>query len=168
MKQKKIIGIDLRCLPRDGSAGAGVAHAARAISEQFLKYEKSLAKIDFRYYVPEGADWQSGNIVKLADETGRALRSALKEKPCDLLFVPGGSVAPAIKAQTIPWVHDLIIFEHPEWFDQSWWQRLITTHLFKKGLKKAPIIFAVSEYTKQKIVELLKIDESKIVVTGEG
>ena len=166
---RKIIGVDLRCLPQDGSVGAGVAHAARAICDTLLsQLLHSTSHVELKFYVPEGADWKTGDIVRLEDTTGRSLRSALKEKPCDLLFVPGGSVAPAIQVPTIPWVHDLIIFEHPEWFNQRLWQRMITTHLFKKGLKRAPIILAVSEYTKSKIVQLLGIDESKIIVSGEG
>jgi glycosyltransferase involved in cell wall biosynthesis len=159
---KKIIGVDLRCLPADRSDGAGVAHAARALCSAFA------SDFSLRFYVPEGARWELGEVVKIADATGKSLRIALETKPCDLLFVPGGSIAPAINVSTIPWVHDLTIFEHPEYFDQNWLQRKITTHLFAKGLKKTPVIFAVSEYTKLQIVKLLGIDESKIIVTGEG
>jgi alpha-1,3-rhamnosyl/mannosyltransferase len=183
-----IIGVDLRCLPRDGSFGAGVAHAARALCMQLSKieihklnqpYQPSSPKLlesgglvgqefEFVYYVPEGASWESGDVVRLNDATGRSLRLGLHKNPCDLLFVPSGSIAPAIKVPVVPWVHDLIIFEHPEWFDQSWLQRKITTYLFAKGLRKAPIIFAVSEYTKSQIAKLLNIDSGKIVVTNEG
>jgi alpha-1,3-rhamnosyl/mannosyltransferase len=92
----------------------------------------------------------------------------MMDKSCDLLFVPGGSIAPALNVPAVPWVHDLIIFEHPEWFNQSWLQRKITTHLFAKGLKRAPEILAVSEYTKSQIAKLLNIDLGKIVVTNEG
>ncbi len=166
---KKVIGVDLRCLPRDGSAGAGVAHAARALVGAIASnVERKTSNVCFRYYVPEGSEWGSGDVQRLEDATGRSLRGALGEKPCDLLFVPGGSVAPAIKVPAIPWVHDLIIFEHPEWFNQTWMQRKITTHLFTKGLKRAPVILAVSEYTKSKIVQLLGIEGDKIVVTREG
>jgi glycosyltransferase involved in cell wall biosynthesis len=168
MKDKKIIGVDLRCLPANGTDGAGVAHAARALCKQFLNYENRTNNIDFRFYVPEGARWEVGDVVRLVDTTGKSLRKVMQYKPCDLLFVPGGSIAPAIKVPAIPWVHDLIIFEYPEWFDQSWLQRKITTYLFAKGLRNAPIIFAVSQYTKIQMIKLLGIDESKIIVTGEG
>ncbi len=167
--KNKVIGVDLRCLPRDGSAGAGVAHASRALCEALTSnVERRTSNVDMRFYVPEGADWQVGDVVKLKDATGGSLRKAFKDKPCDLLFVPGGSIAPAVNMPTIPWVHDLIIFEHPEWFNQPWWQRRMTTYLFSKGLRRAPAILAVSEYTKSQIVKLLKIDPEKIVVTYEG
>ncbi len=165
---KKIIGVDLRCLPADGSDGAGVAHAARALCEHLSKFDVRSSMFDLRFYVTEGASWEIGDVVKLKDATGRSLRNAMMDKSCDLLFVPGGSIAPALNVPTIPWVHDLIIFEHPEFFDQSWSQRHITTYLFKKGLKRASAILAVSEYTKSQIVKLLKIDSRKIVVTHEG
>ena len=125
----KIIGVDLRCLPQNGLAGAGVAHASRALCEELA------LKVKLRFYIPKEVDWQVGDIVRLKDATGGSLRRTLKENPCDLLFVPGGSIAPALNIPAVPWVHDLIIFEHPEWFNQPWWQRLITTYLFKKGLK---------------------------------
>jgi len=96
------------------------------------------------------------------------LRRVLDKYQLDLLFVPSGAIAPGIKVQAIPWVHDLIIFEHPEWFNQGWLQRKMTTHFFAKGIRRAPVVLAVSEYTKSKIVELLKIDESKVLVTSEG
>jgi len=166
---KKIVGVDLRCLPADGSDGAGVAHAARALCERLASNVKcQTSNVGLRFYVPKGASWDLGEIVSLPDATGGSLRKALRDKSCDLLFVPGGSIAPALNVPTIPWVHDLIIFEHPEFFDQSWLQRRITTYLFKKGLKRAPAILAVSEYTKSQIVKLLKIDSRKIIVTYEG
>ena len=165
----KIIGVDLRCLPQDGSDGAGVAHAARALCEELSLLETlDSSGLRLRYYVPEGASWDVGDCVTLKDVTGGSLQGAMVEKPCDLLFVPGGSVAPAIKIPVMPWVHDLIIFDHPEWFNQKWLQRKITTYLFTKGLRKAPIIFAVSEYTKKSITRILNIPSEKIIVTGEG
>jgi len=165
---KKIIGVDLRCLPEGRSEGAGVAHATRALLRQMQDVIYKTTDVAFRFYLPKGAKWDEGDVVELQNVRGASLRAALKEKPCDILFVPGGSIAPAISVPTIPWVHDLTIFEHPEYFDQSWLQRKITTHLFAKGLKRAPIILAVSEYTKLQIAKILGIDEGKIIVTGEG
>ncbi|MFZ6014914.1 MAG: glycosyltransferase family 4 protein [Patescibacteria group bacterium] len=164
----KIIGIDLRCLPTDGFTGSGVAHAARALCMRLEESRILNSELRFRFYVPKGARWKLGDIVELKNQTGGALRSAMAKKPCDLLFVPGGSIAPGMKCPAVPWVHDLIIFEHPEWFNQNFFQRKLTTYFFAKGLKKAPIVFAVSEYTKSKIVDLLRIDSDMIVVTGEG
>lgn len=171
-----VVGIDLRCLPADGSAGAGVAHAARFLTEALLFLDVSW---EWRLYIPSGADQNSfsfpltkgekkGVSVVLPDASGTTLRRALREHPCDILFVPGGSVAPFLSVPTIPWVHDVAIFDHPEWFPQSWFQRFKTTMMFRRGIKKAPVVFAVSEETKRQIVKKFHIAPQKIVVTLEG
>jgi glycosyltransferase involved in cell wall biosynthesis len=144
------LGIDLRCLPADGSAGGGIAHAARAITEAL-----------------EGA--QKYNVVRYtAHGDRRVLIDAIKQRPCDMLFVPSGAVSPGLPVPAIPWVHDLDIFDHPEWFPQSWLQRKLTTHFFLRGIRGASQVFATSEYTKQAVIRHARIPADQITVTGEG
>lgn len=168
----KIIGIDLRCLPMDGSAGAGVAHATRFLVEALIRLEVPWT---WRLYLPAGAEISlpknhiaSVETVILKSARGSALRTNLKQFPCDVLFVPSGSVAPGISTPQIPWVHDVAIFSHPEWFPQSWFKRLLTTTLFQRGLRKASFILSVSEDTKSELVNRFKLDPAKIFVTHEG
>ena len=141
-----------------------MAHAARFLTEALLAQE---VKWEWVIYAP-----LSGLAVEetelLPNRRGSALRAALKKNPCDLLFVPSGACAPGISAPQIPWVHDLAIFDHPEWFPESWLRRQITTRLFARGLRRAPVIFAVSEETKNQIVVHLGIDTNKVIVTHEG
>jgi alpha-1,3-rhamnosyl/mannosyltransferase len=171
-----IVGIDLRCLPADGSAGAGVAHAAR-----FLTYELLALKApwSWRLYVPKGSNFEirlpagkAGNskfeIICLQTASGSALRAAIQSHPCDILFVPGGSIAPGLKIPCIPWVHDVAIFDHAEWFAQSFLRRRVTTALFERGVKSAPLIFAVSEDTKRALINKFDLDPARIRVTYEG
>lgn len=167
-----LIGIDLRCLPTDGRPGAGVAHAARFLTEALLEQK---VEWEWRMYLPVGAcgarpDPVGGRTpyASTKDATGSALRSALRSHPCDLMFVPSGACAPGIPVTQIPWVHDLAIFDHPQWFPESLLRRMVTTRLFARGLRRAPIIFAVSEETKNQIVVHLGIDPKKIIVTHEG
>lgn len=163
-----IIGIDLRCLPADGSAGAGVAHAAR-----FLTYELLAQTVpwSWRLYVPSGAEISVGagfDPVQLKNASGSSLRAAIQSHPCDILFVPGGSIAPGLKIPCIPWVHDVAIFDHAEWFAQSFLRRRVTTALFERGVKNAPVIFAVSEDTRRALIEKFRLDPANIRVTYEG
>ena len=163
-----MIGIDLRCLPTDGSAGAGVAHAAR-----FLTYELLAQKVpwSWRLYIPSGAEMDVGaglDPVQLKNASGSSLRAAIQSHPCDILFVPGGSIAPGLKITCIPWVHDVAIFDHPEWFAQSFLRRRVTTALFERGVKNAPLILAVSEDTKRALIEKFRLDPARIRVTYEG
>jgi glycosyltransferase involved in cell wall biosynthesis len=183
----KTIGIDLRCLPQDGSPGAGVAHAARAIVGAMCEYRGDAEVI---LYVPAGArradaaegartDVDAGEgarhrrarttgVVALPDARRLSLVRALKDHPCDILFVPSGAVPIGLPVPAIPWVHDVDIFSHPEWFPQSRIKRMLTTRMFLRGVKKAPVIFAVSEYTKRELLKLVLRPQDEIVVTGEG
>ncbi|GEM_PF-330772 len=166
------IGLDLRCLPADGSPGGGIAHAARALCSR-LVLDRSF---EWVFYLPIGASFplldKEGlgvvSVIKLDNPSGSSLRRAMREKPCDLSFVPSGAVPLGIGVPAVPWIHDLIILDHPEWFPESWLRRQYTTRLVLRGIKRAPVVFAVSEYTKSAIVRHARIPVESIVVTGEG
>lgn len=166
------IGIDLRCLPQDGSPGAGVAHAARELT-RVLVYR--YPDVSWIVYVPEGANWDRDaellpycTVIRLVSDSGSALRSALKVAPCQLLFVPSGCVPPGISIPCIPWVHDVAIFHSGAWFPQSFFRRLMTTQLFLKGLRSSKKICVVSESTKKELLEVIQLDPEKVIVTYEG
>lgn len=178
----KTLGIDLRCLPSDGSAGGGVAHAARAIAdaihhaspERVVCYVPSGAFLtekvaaELRPYTDVLRNASSYQVAWLEDVSRRSLKRGLEILPCDLLFVPSGAVSPGLPVPAVPWVHDCDIFDHPEWFPQPWLKRQMTTRLFLRGIRRAPHVFAVSEYTKRAIERLVPTAIGKITVTGEG
>src|SRR3989344_1767050 len=159
------LGIDLRCLPSDGSAGGGIAHAARAVTETLV----GIGGCEIICYVPQNVAAPNVDaIMRLPDARRASLVDGLRHHPCDLLFVPSGAVSPMLPVLAVPWVHDCDIFDHPEWFPQSWWKRQITTRLFLRGIRRAPHIFAASEYTKRAIERLVPSAKGRITVTGEG
>lgn len=165
-----VLGIDLRCLPADGSEGAGIAHAARELTRALLLSVPKEWTI--RCYLPRGSRMNTDtdtDTVILSGSRRHDLIKGLNKSPCDILFVPSGAVALNLPVPAIPWVHDLDIYKHPEWFGESWFTRIRTTWMFKKGLIKAPMIFAVSEYTGKEIGDLRpEIRRERIFVTGEG
>lgn len=168
-----ILGIDLRCLPTDGSEGAGIAHAARAITRALLESIPSGWSV--RLYLPKGAIFHPAYRlpptvfrVTLTGPRRRDLMKGILESPCDLLFVPSGAVALGLPVPAIPWVHDVDIYSHPEWFGESWFTRIRTTWMFRRGLIKAPMIFSVSEYTRRGMPLACPTIEDRIIVTGEG
>ncbi len=166
-----MIGIDLRCLPPDGDSGAGIAHAARAVSCALLAQSKP--GIEWSLYLPRGVSWGMDGrsdlrIISLSSSAGASLRLALQRSPCDLLFVPSGAVARGIRIPAVPWVHDVAIFEHPEWFGESILRRAVTTSLFRRGIVHAPRILAASQSTKDDLVQLFTLDPSVVDVTYEG
>lgn len=165
------IGIDLRCLPSDGSFGAGVAHAARAMTRALAVLEAP--EVAWVLYVPEGADigdslQERCRIVRMRTASGTSLRRALRDVPCDRLFIPSGAVAPGLSVPCIPWVHDVAIFEHPEWFGESLFRRMVTTRLFRQGIRRAEKILAVSEDTRGRLIRLFRKDPDMVTVTHEG
>lgn len=166
-----VLGIDLRCLPADGSEGAGIAHATRAITRALL--ESIPFDCSIRFYLPKGAIFlpayrlpPTAYQITLSGNRRSDLIKALRHSPCDLLFVPSGAVALNLPVPAIPWVHDVDIYKHPEWFGESWLTRMRTTWMFRRGLTKAPMIFTVSEYTGKEVRK--KKIENRIITTGEG
>lgn len=172
------IGIDLRCIPAEGDNGAGIPHATRELVRALINSE---GRADaWTLYLPKNSASGDGRslfqecygkncrIVKIASATGGALRKSLSEYPCQILIVPSGAVAMGMRMPVVPWVHDIAIFDHPEWFPQSIFQRTLTTNLFRKGIAKAPQVLSVSEFTKSQLVSRFSLDASRISVTWEG
>jgi glycosyltransferase involved in cell wall biosynthesis len=92
----------------------------------------------------------------------------LLRHPCDVLFVPSGAVAPGHSVPCVPWVHDLAIYAHPEWFPQPFFRRMLTTRLYRQGVVRAPVVLAVSDATRQDIVARFGVPEARVRVTHEG
>lgn len=89
------------------------------------------------------------------------------EPPFDAFFASTGSVPWGIEAPTFPWVHDVNIFTHPEWFPESWVRRQYTTRKFLHGLRQARHVFCVSEDTKRSLQALVP-ELDRVTVTSEG
>lgn len=163
-----MVGVDLRCLPADGSDGAGIAHVTRALY-QYLLEEGKKKNIQIIGFAVRSAKISRGETIYwLKDARGKNLRQALKTVPLDALFIPSGAVPHGITIPVYPLVHDIAIFHHREWFPQSYIQYLLTTVLFKRGLKQAAHIFSVSEDTKEDLIKTLQIPNKKITVVYQG
>ena len=63
-------------------------------------------------------------------------------------------------------IHDLIFMRFPQYY--SFFDRKIHFWKFKKAAEKADLIIAISEQTKQDIIQYLKIPETKIKVVYQG
>ncbi|MFC1787831.1 glycosyltransferase family 4 protein [Patescibacteria group bacterium] len=94
---------------------------------------------------------------------GRVSWEMLRRAP-EVLFVPSQGL-PRIrgKAKTINTIHDLGPLRLPQMY-QSGFARQVAS-VTKRSVKKADKLFAVSEFTKQELVDYYKIPADKIVVT---
>ena len=78
--------------------------------------------------------------------------------------IPIGLRAKNIKS--VVTIHDLIFVRYPHLY--SFFDRKIHFYKFKKAAHEADLVIAISEQTKNDIVEFLKIDASKIKVIYQG
>ena len=82
-----------------------------------------------------------------------------------LLWSPSGG-GPAFYRRQVVTFHDLFPIENPEWYGPSYaaWYRWLMPRLAHRSLH----IIAVSEYTKQRMVQKLSCDPSRITVIPNG
>ncbi len=82
-----------------------------------------------------------------------------------LLWSPN-TTGPVAVARQVCTIHDLAALEHPEWFRPrfvSWYSWLLP-----RLANRVQHIIAISEYTKQRIVERLKVPPQRITVISNG
>ncbi len=82
-----------------------------------------------------------------------------------MLWSPNNT-GPLAVAHQVCTIHDLIPLEHPEWFNRrfgQWYEWLLP----RLG-KRVQHLIAVSEFTKQRVVELLRVPEQRVTVIPNG
>lgn len=78
--------------------------------------------------------------------------------------LPNGLKSNGIKS--VVTIHDLIFVRYPHLY--SFFDRKIHFYKFKKAAQQADVVIAISEQTKNDIVDFLKIDPNKIKVIYQG
>jgi glycosyltransferase involved in cell wall biosynthesis len=78
------------------------------------------------------------------------------------LLVNFGNVAPQYYSNQLVTIHDLSTLEHPEWFSQKFARAY--KFMIPQVIQHSKMVIAVSNFTKQRMVELLKVDPQKIEV----
>lgn len=147
------LGIDLRHVPTDGSSGAGVSHASVELAATMMRM---------------GSEWGIECVPICGEMRSWQLAKRIKKQKIQALFCASGAVPPFVSVPCFPWVHDVAIFGHPEWFSQSPMKRLITTKLFLRGVRRAKHVFAVSEDTKRELMKISELPPDGITVTYQG
>ncbi len=163
----------------DGSRGAGIEHYTWSIvramiqmgeqHEFFISTPPSLSRVRRQELQAMG-----GN-VHLLPTFGPKLSFVsrhvilpfrfLLTRP-DVLFSPFGQLPLLWRGKSVVTVHDLSIYEHPEWFPQA--QDFSVRTLVPKSLERADRVIAVSASTQGKLYALFPVTEGKTQVVHEG
>jgi|SRR5271166_533489 len=82
-----------------------------------------------------------------------------------LLWSPANTGPVLVRRQVVT-VHDVATLDHPEWFQPSFaaWYRWMTPRLVRRARR----VMVVSEFTKQRLLQLTGIDSSRIAVVHNG
>jgi glycosyltransferase involved in cell wall biosynthesis len=82
-----------------------------------------------------------------------------------LLWSPANSGPLIVKNQVVT-IHDIAVIDHPEWFNARFakWYKWITPTL----VRRARFVIAVSEFTKRRLMDVAKVDGSRIIVIPNG
>lgn len=88
-------------------------------------------------------------------------------KMSDVLFCPANQSPLCWTGKTVVTVHDLTIYEHPEWFPSSKLD-FAARYLVPRSLRRANAIVAVSEATKRQIGRVFPDVVDKVVVVYPG
>jgi glycosyltransferase involved in cell wall biosynthesis len=105
---------------------------------------------------------------RLSGGTGHAWEQAVLPRiigPADILWSPANSGPLSVPNQVIT-IHDLSPLEHPEWFTPAFaaWYGYLIPRLVKRVRR----ILTVSEFSKNRIVERLRVPEDRLVIVQPG
>ncbi len=84
-----------------------------------------------------------------------------KEK-LDLALFPANVIPLGYGKRSYLFIHDLIIYKHPEWFPAG--QFFVKKIVVPMSIKRADKILAISQSTKKDLHELFKVEEKKIEI----
>ncbi len=87
----------------------------------------------------------------------------LKRDKIELFFGPGYSLPLRLKCKGTVTVHDVSFEAHPEWFSPR--ERLRRRLLCRRAVRRADVVFAVSNFTKEEIIRYYRVPDDKIKVT---
>lgn len=175
------IGIDCRTMlnPMSGER-AGVGHYTFHIVKAVLALDRKNSYVlyfDHRMPVSVTDDFQAPNVTirRLPFSRYRAIlpfayahlliAAYLNRDRLDVFHAPANVMPLSYNRPTVITVHDLAIYEHPEWFPT---QIASTRLLVPQSIKKAAEIIAVSKTTKRDLLNLFEVPAKKIHVVYEA
>ncbi len=113
---------------------------------------------NYPYVIVEGdGKWKWENF------TLRKFLNSRKECP---YFTPGYTIPISIKNSSAFVLHDISFIDHPRWLNPT--ERLKLNILTRLSSKRANFIFTVSNFSRKRIMERLKVPEERIIIAQQG
>lgn len=166
----------------DGGMGAGIEHYTRELLRALLR-QKSQDK----FFVLVSSNCSSKILNLLAEHAenvrfvqdplftipfvGRHLYLPLRVASLrpDLYFSPFGQLPFGLfGCRSVMTVHDISIFEHPEWFADEMYSSFSTRVLVPRSFKKVDHILCVSRWTQSRLHQQFPVTKGKTSVVHEG
>lgn len=130
-------------------------YASEYLRSQFLNTSNSI----YPAHIP------SHRFSRLANELFY-WPTVLKKHAIDLFHSPISYIPPGVHIPSIVTIHDLRVFHDPHSYKKL--RRRFLEKMIPRSAQKAVNIIAVSDYTKQDIIQTLGIPDNKITVIYEG
>ena len=175
------IGIDIRTLM--DAQYSGIPEYTLNLIKEILKLDK---KNEYKLFYNSGKDI-SNRMPKFANNNAEIIKTNYPNKlfnnvmqrvlaapkidqflGVDLFFMPNiGFISLSNKCRKIITIHDLSFLRHPEFFSlkRNLWHKIINV---KKIINKFDKIIAVSENTKNDLIDLCDVNSEKIKVIYHG
>lgn len=171
------IGIDCRTiLSAETGELAGTAHYTSALVKHLLEIDKENEYVLFFDTRANADTYRQPNVEIVMLQQARMplvmthmrLARALHRAKLDLFHSPAHPLPLFYRGRIVWTVHDLAIYDHPEWFPGGIRQWFSTRVTVPRGIRRAMKLIAPSESTKRDIIRLFKAPEEKVAVIYEG
>ncbi|MFA6027803.1 MAG: glycosyltransferase family 1 protein [Patescibacteria group bacterium] len=174
------IGIDCRTIlnPKYGEK-AGVGHYTYYLVKNLLKIDKKNQYIlffDHRFKDVKELQKKNVEIVRFPWSEYKKymplgyshyiIANVLAKANLDVFHAPANIMPLGYKKPTVLTVHDLAIYQNPEWFPPK--QKFSVKISVPKSIGKAKKIIAISESTKKSLISQFNLTDGKIKVVYEG
>lgn len=166
----------------DGGPGAGIEHYTRSLLRALIV---NAPRDDFFVAVPASCPKQFVKQTIADAPNARVLRGILPSVPLfshhialpiratmtgpDVYFSPFGQFPIGwIGKRNVMTVHDVSIFDHPEWFPENMARSFATKTIVPWSFARASKIICVSHFTQSRLRALFPDTKNKTVVVHEG
>ncbi|MBI2475315.1 glycosyltransferase family 4 protein [Candidatus Uhrbacteria bacterium] len=166
----------------DGSTGAGIEHYTWSLVSEILRQNELEDQIIL--FVPSQISKHKQAELLHGAKNVRIIRALLPYIPfvsrhiflplrafffrADIFFSPFGQLPFLWRWKSVITVHDVLIYDHPEWFPREMVDSFSTRFIVPSSISKASSIICVSKWTEQRLLANFPDAKNKTCVITEG